>query len=47
MHRIGYDFHTRFQQIAMMDSQTGEIMEQIRKPGCPVTVSLQRARVVI
>ena len=24
---IGCDFHTRFQQIAMMDSQTGEIIE--------------------
>ena len=23
---IGCDFHTRFQQIAMMDSQTGEIL---------------------
>lgn len=27
MHIIGCDFHTRFQQIAMMDSQTGEIIE--------------------
>ena len=25
---IGFDFHTRFQQIAMMDSQTGEIIER-------------------
>ena len=25
---IGCDFHTRFQQIAMMDSQTGEIIER-------------------
>ena len=25
---IGCDFHTRFQQIAMMDSQTGEILER-------------------
>jgi hypothetical protein len=28
MHIIGCDFHTRFQQIAMMDSQTGEIIER-------------------
>ena len=25
---FGCDFHTRFQQIAMMDSQTGEILER-------------------
>ena len=28
MHIIGCDFHTRFQQIAMMDCQTGEILER-------------------
>ena len=28
MHLIGCDFHTRFQQIAMMDCQTGEIIER-------------------
>ena len=26
MHLIGCDFHTRFQQIAMVDSVTGEIL---------------------
>ena len=25
---IGCDFHTRFQQIAMMDSTTGELVER-------------------
>lgn len=25
---IGCDFHTRFQQIAMLDFQTGEIIER-------------------
>ena len=25
---IGCDFHTRFQQIAMLDSQTGEIVQR-------------------
>jgi transposase len=28
MFTIGCDFHTRFQQIAMMDSQTGEVIER-------------------
>ena len=28
MHLIGCDFHTRFQQMAMMDCQTGEIIER-------------------
>ncbi len=28
MHIFGCDFHTRFQQIAMMDFQTGEILER-------------------
>ena len=25
---IGCDFHTRFQQIAMLDPETGEVMER-------------------
>ena len=25
---IGCDFHTRFQQIAMLDTQTGELVER-------------------
>jgi len=25
---IGCDFHTRYQQIAMMDTGTGELLEQ-------------------
>ncbi len=30
---IGCDFHTRFQQIAMLDSETGEIIErQLEQP---------------
>ena len=28
MHLIGCDFHTRFQQIAMVDSVTGEILNR-------------------
>ena len=28
MHLIGCDFHTRFQQIAMVDSATGEILNR-------------------
>ena len=28
MHIIGCDFHRRFQQIAMLDTTTGEIIEQ-------------------
>ena len=28
MHLIGCDFHTRFQQMAMMDCQSGEIIER-------------------
>lgn len=28
MRIIGCDFHTRYQQIAMMDDETGELMER-------------------
>jgi len=28
---IGCDFHTRYQQIAMMDEATGELIERRRK----------------
>ena len=28
MHLIGCDFHTRFQQIALVDSVTGEILNR-------------------
>jgi hypothetical protein len=28
MNIIGYDFHTRFQQISMLDSETGEVVKK-------------------
>jgi hypothetical protein len=31
---IGCDLHTRYQQIAMLDAETGELMERL---GCPTS----------
>jgi len=30
---IGCDFHSRFQQIAMLDPQTGEVIERLNSQG--------------